>query len=279
MFFSIIIPTCNRTDLLDKCLSKLNYNVQCLNASNYEVIVTDDGTSDSTKSFIEKNYSWVKWIKGPQRGPAANRNNGATHSNGIWLVFIDDDCEADPLLLQNYKLAIDQSKECMVFEGKTITSRPFISPLETAPINVSGGHLWSCNFCINAEFFKQLGQFDEFFKMAHLEDNDLAYRIRKLTSWIFVENAVVVHPPRYMPKVSVLARHHYYHIYYFNKIGKPYSFYSIILMIIKARLVVIRDRPKSFESVIAFYRLFSEVMIVSFKYQKWKKEVLSVNAL
>lgn len=273
MFFSIVIPTCNRTDLLGKCLSKLDYAEQCLDAADYEVIVTDDGTSDSTKSFIEKNYSWVKWIRGPQRGPAANRNNGVNHAQGSWLVFIDDDCEPQPFLLRNYQQAIFQNGTCLVFEGKTITSRPFYTPLETAPVNMKGGHLWSCNFCINTDFFKQIGQFDEFFRMPHLEDNDLAHRIRKICSWIFVDNAIVMHPPRRMPAGKVLAWHHYYDIYYFNKINRRFSLFSITIMVIKTRLVVIRDRPKSIDSVRALFSLLNEVFIIISNYRSWKRQI------
>ncbi|MFX5983773.1 glycosyltransferase, partial [Acinetobacter baumannii] len=49
MYFSVIIPTCNRTELLDTCLSLLQ--LQEL-AVDYEVIVSDDSNTNSTRLLI-----------------------------------------------------------------------------------------------------------------------------------------------------------------------------------------------------------------------------------
>ena len=46
----------------------------------YEVIVTDDGCRDKTRDLIKNKYQWVYWVQGPRCGPAANRNNGASHA-------------------------------------------------------------------------------------------------------------------------------------------------------------------------------------------------------
>ncbi|MFX6040373.1 glycosyltransferase family A protein, partial [Acinetobacter baumannii] len=70
MYFSVIIPTCNRTELLDTCLSLLQ--LQEL-AVDYEVIVSDDSNTNSTRLLINNKYPYVIWIQGPQQGPAANR--------------------------------------------------------------------------------------------------------------------------------------------------------------------------------------------------------------
>ena len=58
-----------------------------------EVIVSDDSKQCIAKELIQEKYSWVKWIEGPKKGPAANRNNGAKYATGDWFIFIDDDCE------------------------------------------------------------------------------------------------------------------------------------------------------------------------------------------
>src|SRR5690348_16192010 len=99
---SVIIPACNRNELLSKCLAKLHPSVQSLPAELYEMIVTDDSKDNVSKEFIHQNYSWIKWVQGPKKGPAANRNNGAAHAKNDWLVFIDDDCTPDKNLLAGY---------------------------------------------------------------------------------------------------------------------------------------------------------------------------------
>ncbi|MFM6224388.1 MAG: glycosyltransferase family 2 protein, partial [Dolichospermum sp.] len=74
--FSVIIPTYHRNDLLAKCLDCLAPGMQTLPADQYEVIVSDDGYQSTAQEMIEQNYPWVKWVAGPGKGPAANRNNG-----------------------------------------------------------------------------------------------------------------------------------------------------------------------------------------------------------
>ena len=88
--FSIVIPTCNRNDLLSKCLDMVNDGLLLLD-KEVEIIVSDDGKDDNAKNLIEKNYPFARWVEGPKRGPAANRNNGVKNSKGEWLVFVDDD--------------------------------------------------------------------------------------------------------------------------------------------------------------------------------------------
>ena len=90
MTFSVIVPTCNRNDLLAKCLELLNPANQTIKEV-YEVIVTDDSKNNVAKALIEDIFTWAKWVEGPKRGPAANRNNGAKDAKGDWLIFIDDD--------------------------------------------------------------------------------------------------------------------------------------------------------------------------------------------
>ena len=66
MKLSVIIPTCDRPERLKECLERV-----LKQSGSYEVILTDDGRTRGT---------WpegVRYIEGPQRGPAANRNCGA----------------------------------------------------------------------------------------------------------------------------------------------------------------------------------------------------------
>lgn len=51
-FFSVTIPTCNRRTILEECLQALDQ--QSLNPDEFEVIVVDDGSSDSTEAFCQE---------------------------------------------------------------------------------------------------------------------------------------------------------------------------------------------------------------------------------
>jgi len=197
-FFSVVIPTYHRNDLLVKCLDCLAPGRQTIPADQYEVIITDDGCQATAETIVLEYYPWAKWEAGPRLGPASNRNKGATYAQAEWLVFTDDDCLPDPQWLEAYREAIAAETACLVFEGRVYVERPRRSFGETAPVNESGGYLWSCNFAIHRQLFEFLGGFDERFPYAAMEDVDLKLRITKSKQkFIFVKKAAVCHPWRY----------------------------------------------------------------------------------
>lgn len=215
---SVIIPTYNRVQLIDACLDRLAPAVQLLPTQEYEIIVTDDSNDNATNQIIKQKYPWVKWVQGPRRGPAANRNNGARNATGDWLIFLDDDCVPSEQILQAYLAAFEQSKECLAFEGRIyVTSKPR-SLLDHAPVNESGGCFWSCNMAIKKEFFFDIGLFDENFPYASMEDVDLFYRIRNNTNrFQFIYAAEVLHPWRRIGNIVKSAHQHFDSLVYYIK--------------------------------------------------------------
>ncbi|WP_291276046.1 glycosyltransferase [Flavobacterium sp.] len=266
MLLSVVIPTCNRQDLLVKCLDAVAASNQLLDKSNYEVIVTDDSSNNETEKILLDQYPWVKWVAGPRKGPASNRNNGAAKSVGEWLVFFDDDCIPDAGVLQAYYSLISTA-DVDVIEG-AIYSDEHIKPLFIAPINLTGGHLWSCNFAINKRVFNALKGFDENYKYPNLEDNDLNRRI-KIDGYkmIFGKEARVYHPPRPVAGPKKSALYHESWMYYHEKFGEKKTFKDLISTIVKTRLRTIVKSPKSILSVKAVWMLMQE-LFYTFKSRK-----------
>ncbi len=206
--FSVIIPTYHRNDLLAKCLDCLAAGVQTLSSKQYEVIVTDDGCKTTAQAMICDRYPWVKWVAGPCRGAAANRNNGVKYAQGEWLAFTDDDCLPDPQWLEAYADAIAAQPSCLVFEGRTYVDRPRRTLAEISPANELGGYLWSCNFAIQRQLFASLAGFDERFPYATMEDVDLKQRLTKAGyTFDFIKTAAVCHPWRYRGGWEKLKQH------------------------------------------------------------------------
>ncbi len=195
LLLSVIVPTCGRAKALGECLGLLNPEYQGIDPSLYELIVTDDSRDDSSRNLLSEKHQDIKWSRGPARGPAANRNHGASLASGSWLVFLDDDCIPSAGLLDTYRRAVSLSAWNSVYEGR-------ISPIgkktrldQQAPINERGGLLWSCNFCISRELFGRLNGFDEAFGEASMEDVDLRERILQGGGHIdFLPQAAVRHP-------------------------------------------------------------------------------------
>ena len=195
VFFSIIIPTYERPDDLAIGLRALLGENQT-GAPTYEIIVSDDSKTDSSRNMVEEKFPLVSWGSGKKNGPAGNRNAGSKRAKGEWLIFLDDDCIAQKNYIQAYAEAIDQYPEVEVFEGRIFADRPRITWAEGCPENSEGGMFWTSNLCVKKRTFERVGGFDERFEVAY-EDVEFAYRIRKTDiPTLFVPKAAACHPWR-----------------------------------------------------------------------------------
>lgn len=88
--YSVIIPTFNRAAALDRALHSLVQQ----SYKNFEVLVSDDGSSDDTELVVSKyqNILKIHYIWNPNwGGPARPRNAAAMRAQGEWLCFLDAD--------------------------------------------------------------------------------------------------------------------------------------------------------------------------------------------
>jgi GT2 family glycosyltransferase len=197
--FSVVVPACARPEQLARCLERLAPGAQTYPAENYEVIVTDDSKDDVVREMVKSCFNWAQWTAGPRRGPASNRNHGASLARGEWLAFTDDDCLPEPGWLAAYALTLSGPDDTALdaLEGRTYTDRPRQSVAERSPINTHGGYWWSCNFAIRTAIFRRLGGFNEGFPYAAIEDVDFALRMKEAgLRQKFVAAAGVCHPWR-----------------------------------------------------------------------------------
>ena len=104
-FFSIIIPTYNRADIISPSIKSV-INQQF---TDWELIIVDDGGTDSTKEVVE-GYTDERikycWKENGERGAA--RNYGTTQAIGDYVFFLDSD---DLIYPNHLKHAFDKLKE------------------------------------------------------------------------------------------------------------------------------------------------------------------------
>ena len=87
---SVIIPCYNCEDTIERCLDSLHKQIY----NNYEIVVVNDGSTDST---LERIISKQKYIKNinivdiPNGGVSNARNVGIQQSRGNYLIFVDSD--------------------------------------------------------------------------------------------------------------------------------------------------------------------------------------------
>lgn len=93
---TVIIPTYNRAALLPKAIeSVLNQSY-----APFELIVVDDGSEDDTETLVAGYGRAVRYIRQPNRGPAAARNQGIRAASHELLAFLDSDDWFDPAKLE-----------------------------------------------------------------------------------------------------------------------------------------------------------------------------------
>ena len=103
---SVIIPSYNEEKDIRKCLSSLQEQL----FRDFEIIVVDDGSTDSTKKIV-KSFKDVRLIEGKYKGPGFSRNLGAKKAKGEILVFVDSDMEFDKNYLKKLIEPLIKNKE------------------------------------------------------------------------------------------------------------------------------------------------------------------------
>jgi glycosyltransferase involved in cell wall biosynthesis len=266
---SVVIPTRNRAELLARCLDRLAPGAQSIAPDRYEVIVSDDGDGHGTRDLIGARYPWARWVIGPRRGPAANRNAGARLSRAPYLVFADDDCIPDDDWLAGFLPAIERG--CDLSPGRIVSREHWHSPLEHAPLNETGDAVWSCNMLVRREFFVRLGGFDERFPHAHMEDLDFQTRARSLAPIEqFSIDAVVDHPPRRLAWGVVLAATHYSEVLFGALHRTPISLPGTLRRIAATRGRAILRYPMSWDTILACGSLAVELAYVVHHWHAWR---------
>ena len=218
---SVIVPTYNRVDFLNGCLSSLLAQTQ----PNYEIIVVDDGSTDDSADYVRQMATnWtgsLRLICQPNGGPASARNRGWRDSQAEIVAFIDADCAASSeRWLEELTGALNRS-------GAAGIGGPIVDPdprsrvaqyLETAGFfrqRVRHGqvdYLLGGNVAFRREALAAVGGFREDRRVWN-EDADLSFRLLKADYRLAVtDQAGVWHygaPTTFMALAQSLYRYGY----------------------------------------------------------------------
>jgi glycosyltransferase involved in cell wall biosynthesis len=209
--FSVLIPTYNRSDILERCLQAvLNQTVP---PSSYEVIVVDDGSTDNTPQIAARfaDGERVRYFRQPNQGPSAARNLGIREARSDLVLFIGDDILCPPDLLELHAARYAEYDDgATAVLGTSIWSPELdLSPLMRYsqegravpmfqfnriddPDHVPFGYFITSNISVPRRFMLDHGLFDEDFPYAFGEDTELGYRLAKTGLRIVLEPAAQV---------------------------------------------------------------------------------------
>lgn len=166
---SIIIPTCNRADLLERGLLALRDGVRC----THEIIVVDGASGDRTPHVLEQARQWfgdrLKVIHESNRqGFVRAANQGFRAATGRNMTWLNDDARPLPGALD---LAVEQIDYAAKTTGFLAMFHRWHSSKNVAYETMRGGQVYRlchvrgtlyANFAMGRrETFERLGYFDE----------------------------------------------------------------------------------------------------------------------
>ena len=211
-FFSVVIPTYRRPDVLFRVLDALGRQES---PPEFEVIVVDDGSGDSTAERLRAYrapYPFCPFFQ-ENAGPARARNRGVSEARGSHVLFLGDDTVPDPPLLNVHAESHAERRHDPVavlgyttWPGERRVS-PFLHHINEYGLQFGYGLIedpdavpfnffYTSNVSLPRRLLEEAGPFDTTFPHAAWEDIELAYRLSK-------KGMKIVYRPR------AVARHHH----------------------------------------------------------------------
>jgi glycosyltransferase involved in cell wall biosynthesis len=176
---SVIVVTYNRIPILTHCIEKLLKQ----SVDDYEVIVIDDGSTDSTRDIMEKiEDKRVHYFRNEEKkGQPYARNRGIKNSKGDIIIFVDSDVLADRNFVRDH-INLHKRGEKLIVQGMVRHIRK-IEDYGKANWKIDGlclAGLITQNVSVKKKHLIEAGGFDESFgnTMGYM-DVEIGRRLKK----------------------------------------------------------------------------------------------------
>jgi len=192
---SVVIPTYERRELLERCLASLVR--QTLPRGEFEVLVIDDGSRDGTADLCRAWRQWLPLTLAVERnsGPSPARNLGILMARAPIVLLFDDDESAHEDLLASHlraherfpeltsgilghtgwspRLALTPLMHYVTEVGQFLLSYPSVP--RDRPLDFS--YFWTGRLSAKRDLFTQFGLFSQ--SLRRLEDIELGWRLSR----------------------------------------------------------------------------------------------------
>ena len=210
--YSIIIPTLNEEKLLPKLLEVID-NFELKKKFNYEIIISDGGSTDKTISIAQNHADIIlKNKEGNEQNISIGRNIGANAANGEIIIFYNGDIFIDDF--EKVFLTIEDKFLNSKFMAMTCCVKVFPEEQKFVDIIFQSFYNYYFHFLniiglgmgrgechiIRKSTFDEYGGYNE--ELAAGEDFDLFRRIRKDGKVLFARNLTVYESPRRYRKIG-----------------------------------------------------------------------------
>ncbi len=181
---SVVVASYNGDRTLKKCLESLGR----LNYPHYEVILVDDGSTDTTEQ-IAGLFPDVRYVRfETNQGLSVARNTGIELAQGDIVAFTDSDCRADEDWLYylvadliNSRFAGIGGHNLLPLEDSWIAGAVMVSPGGPAHVMLTdrlAEHIPGCNMAFYKWALEEVGGFDPLFRRAG-DDVDICWRLQQ----------------------------------------------------------------------------------------------------
>ena len=184
MLLSVIIPTFNRVETLERALSSALVQILPDSIKSMQVIVVDDGSTDGTSEMVANRFPQVEYLQQENSGVSRARNLGLQAAGGDWFALLDsDDQWLDDKLIKQFEL-LEQSG-LLVCHGEEIWIRNGVRVNQMNKHKKYGGWIFEkclplcamspSSIIIHKSVLATVGSFDE--QLPVCEDYELWLRI------------------------------------------------------------------------------------------------------
>lgn len=190
MRLSIIIPTLNEAENIDRLLKRVNSSL----GEEVEVIVVDGGSTDDT---VKRSQALGATVYQTKKGRAKQMNLGATKARGDVLYFIHSDTLPPVSFKTDIEEAINNGFEMGCYRFKFDSNHPL---LKINSFFTRFSNMWSRggdqSLFIKKQIFESLAGYKEEFVI--MEEYDLLRRARDLNcTFIIMPKDIVVSARKY----------------------------------------------------------------------------------
>ncbi|MGO9481221.1 MAG: glycosyltransferase [Candidatus Kryptoniota bacterium] len=199
---SIILLVYNKLEFSRRCIQSIFANVKY---KNYEIVVTDNGSSDGTQEFMTdlvKRFEKIKYVRNQSNlGFVGGNNNGVAAASGKYIILLNNDTIVNEGWLESLVDLAVKTPDCGVVGSKLIYPDGRLQ--EAGGIIFSDGNGWNygrwmnpddpkynfvrevdyvsgASLMVRRDLWEEIGGFDVRYSPAYYEDTDLCFAIRNL---------------------------------------------------------------------------------------------------
>jgi glycosyltransferase involved in cell wall biosynthesis len=195
---TVLLATCNQASYLTDALNSLRE--QTFPLSEFEVLVINDGSTDTTSEILRREARWIRLVERENRGLVATCNQGLHLARGRYFTRLDSDDIARRDWLATLMAALDsRPAACCAYPDRYELHEGCL-----AYTKADGGNICSLEACgtvFVTDTLRCVGGFRAFY----WEEYDLYLRLRAAGEWLHVplplytyrkHDAGMTHDPR-----------------------------------------------------------------------------------